>query len=151
MISAGSIYLIVKDFEKSVQFYKLLLEREVTAQNMNRFAIFNIDSLCLSIMNGYFDSENPDKVITKGKKYEEYDNSVAIVKKQNTGKTVINLSTNDLKNEFDRICGLNIGSNMTEIRYINARNPYYYFTMKDPDDNTIEITGPYNETGSEWK
>ena len=151
MISAGSIYLIVKDFEKSVQFYKLLLEREVTAQNMNRFAIFNINSLCLSIMNGYFDSENPDKVITKGKKYEEYDNSVVIVKKQNTGKTVINLFTNDLKNEFDRICGLNIGSNITEIRYINARNPYYYFTMKDPDDNTIEITGPYNETGSEWK
>ena len=31
------------------------------------------------------------------------------------------------------------------VRYINARNPYYYFSMKDPDDNTIEITGPYDE------
>ncbi len=73
MITKGSIYLISKDFDKSVHFYKLLLERDVTAQNMNRFAIFNIDGLCLSIMNGYFDSENPDKVTTRGKLYEEYD------------------------------------------------------------------------------
>ena len=36
-------------------------------------------------------------------------------------------------------------------RYINARNPYYYFSMKDPDDNTIEITGPYDEIGGELK
>ncbi len=50
MITKGSIYLISKDFDKAVHFYKLLLERDVTAQNMNRFAIFNIDGLCLSIM-----------------------------------------------------------------------------------------------------
>lgn len=90
---------------------------------MNRFAIFNIDGLCLSVMNGYFDSEHPEKVTTKGKVYEEY----------------------------DRICALGISSKQTEIRYINARNPYYYFSMKDPDDNTIEITGPYDEIGGEWE
>lgn len=151
MITSGSIYIIVKDFDKSVQFYKLLLERDVTAQNRNRFAIFNIESLCLSIMNGYFDVENPDKVTTKGKVYEEYDDCVKIAEMKNTGKVVINLSTNDLKNEYDRICGLGIGSNLTEIRYINARNPYYYFSMKDPDDNTIEITGSYDETGGKWE
>ena len=123
MISQGSIYLIVRDFDESVHFYKLLFERDVTAQNMNRFAIFNINGLCLSIMNGYFDSEHPDKVTTKGKVYKEY----------------------------DRICALGIGSKQTEIRYINARNPYYYFSMKDPDDNTIEITGPYDEIGGELK
>lgn len=151
MISTGSIYLIVKDFDKSIQFYKLLLEREVVAQNMNRFAIFNMDGLCLSIMNGYFDSQNPDKIKTKGKIYDEYDNYVEIAEKQNTGKVVINLSTDDLRNEYKRICELGIGRKLTEIRYINARNPYYYFSMKDPDDNTIEITGPYNETGGEWE
>lgn len=151
MITKGSIYLIAKDFDKSVHFYKLLLEREVTAQNMNRFAIFNIDGLYLSIMNGYFDSENPDKVITKGKLYEEYDDCVRIAKMQNTGKAVINLCTDDLKKEYDRMCALGIGSKLTKIRYINARNPYYYFSMKDPDDNTIEITGPYDETGGEWE
>lgn len=151
MISKGSIYIIVKDFDKSVQFYKLLLERDVTAQNMNRFAIFNIEKLCLSIMNGYYDFENSDKITTKGKVYEEYDDHVKIAEMKNTGKVVINLSTNDLKKEYDRICELGIGRNLTEIRYINARNPYYYFSMKDPDDNTIEITGPYDEIGGEWE
>lgn len=151
MISSGSIYIIVKDFDKSVQFYKLLLERDVTAQNMSRFAIFNIERLCLSIMNGYFDFENPDKVATKGKAYEEYDDCVKIAEMKNTGKVVINLSTNDLKKEYERICELGIGSRLTEIRYINARNPYYYFSMKDPDDNTIEITGQYEEIGGEWE
>ena len=117
MINTGSIYLIVEDFEKSVEFYKLLLEKDVLGQNMNRFAIFGIDKLCLCIMNGCFDKENPDKVVTKGKYYQEY----------------------------GRLKKLDIGYNMTEIRYINARTPYYYFSLKDPDDNTIEITGPYTE------
>lgn len=149
MISYGSIYLIAKDFERSVQFYKSLLERDVTAQNMNRFAIFHVDGLCLSIMNGYFDAEHPDQVTTKGKTYKEYDNFVGIAEAQNTGKVVINLSTNDLKKEHDRLCALGIGSKQTEIRYINARNPYYYFSMKDPDGNTIEITGPYDKACGE--
>jgi len=151
MITYGSIYLISNDFDKSVHFYKLLFERDVTAQNMNRFAIFSMDGLCLSILNGYFDSENSDKVVSRGKVYEEYDDCVRIAKMQNTGKIVINLSSDDLKKEYDRICALGIGSSITEIRYINARNPYYYFSMKDPDDNTIEITGSYVETGGEWE
>lgn len=151
MITKGSVYLISKDFDKSVRFYQSLLQRDVAAQNMNRFAIFHIESLCLSILNGYFDAENPDKVTTKGKAYEEYDNYAAIAQKENTGKAVINLSTDDLKNEYDRVCKLGIGSNLTEIRYINARNPYYYFSMKDPDDNIIEITGPYQETDGQWE
>lgn len=147
MISYGSIYLIVRDFEKSVQFYRSLLEWDVAAQNMNRFAVFHVDGLCLSIMNEYFDAEHPEQVTTKGKTYKEYDDFVGIAEAWNTGKVVINLSTNDLKKEHDRIRTLGIGSRQTEIRYINARNPYYYFSMKDPDENTIEITGPYDESG----
>lgn len=145
MIKTGSIYLIVKNFDEAIKFYKALLERDVTAQNMNRFAVFSMNGLCLSIMNGHFDSENPDKVTTKGKWYEEYDNCAEIAQKHNTGKVVLNLATDNLKNEYDRIRKLGIGRNMTEIRYINAGTPYYYFSMKDPDGNTIEITGAYNE------
>lgn len=114
MIRNGSIYLIVKDFDRSVQFYKALLECEVTAQNMTRFAIFHMNGLCLSIMNGYFDLENPDKVITKGKRYEEYDALDKIAEKQNTGKIVINLSADDLQSEYNRICELGIGKDMME-------------------------------------
>lgn len=145
MITGGSIYLIVKEFEKSVEFYRKLLERDVTDQNKNRFGIFYIDGLCLSIMNGYFDSENPEEVIYKGKYYSQYDDMVSIAEKENCGKTVINLETEDLRNEYERIVKLGLGSDLTEIRYVNARVPYWYFSLKDLDGNTIEITGKYNE------
>lgn len=143
MITAGSVYLIVKDFNKTLEFYRQLLDRDVVVQNMNRFAIFCIKGLNLSVMNGYFDEENPDKVVTKGKYYSEYDDGIKIAESANSGKVVINLSTEDLQKEYDRIASLGIGKDITEIRYINAKTPYYYFSLKDPDGNTIEITGPY--------
>lgn len=145
MIKTGSIYSIVKDFAKSLEFYKLLLEKDVSAQNKTRFAIFHINGLCLCLMNGYFDAKNPEQVTTKGKYYEEYDNMVAIAEQENPGKVVINLGTDDLKAEYERISGLGIGQNLTEIRYINVGSPYYYFCLQDPDGNTVEITGPYQE------
>jgi len=145
MIKMGSIYLVVKDFEKSLEFYKQLLEKDVSAQNKTRFAIFNVNGLCLSLMNGCFDAKNPEQVTTKGKYYEEYDNMVAIAEKDNPGKVVINLGTDDLEAEYERISRLGIGQNLTEIRYINAGSPYYYFCLQDSDGNTIEITGPYEE------
>ena len=42
---------------------------------------------------------------------------------------------------------MGLGSDLTEIRYINAGTPYWYFLLKDLDGNTIEITGNYNESG----
>ena len=145
MIKTGSIYLVVKDFEKSLEFYKQLLEKDVSAQNKTRFAIFNVNGLCLCLMNGYFDAKNTEQVTTKGKYYEEYDNMVAIAEQENTGKVVINLGTDDLEAEYERISSLGIGQNLTEIRYINAGSPYYYFCLQDPDGNTVEITGPFQE------
>lgn len=149
MINCGSIYLIAKDFEKSVEFYTKLLGKNVTDQNMNRFAIFNISNLCLCIMNGYFDILNPDKVTHKGKSYSQYDDMLSIMKKENSGKMVINLGSDDLRKEYQRIVALGIGADLTEIRYINARMPYYYFSMKDPDENTIEITGAFESVAGE--
>ncbi|MBD5106522.1 MAG: hypothetical protein HDT41_06040 [Lachnospiraceae bacterium] len=70
MICFGSVYLIAKDFEKSVDFYKRLFQKDVAAQNRNRFAIFTVENLCLSIMNACFDRDNPDKVEHRGKKLQ---------------------------------------------------------------------------------
>lgn len=144
MINYGSIYLIVKDFDKSLDFYKKLLEKDVCAQNQNRFAIFDIGGFSLAIMNSLYDIQNPDKVITKGLRYDEYDNYLDIALKNNPGKIVINLSSNDLKKDHDKLKTIEIGKNLTEIRYINAKNPYYYFSLKDPDDNVIEVTGRFD-------
>ena len=82
---------------------------------------------------------------TQGKYYEVYDDMVAIAKKENSGKVVINLGTDDLRTESERIRKLGIGMNVTDIRYINTGSPYYYFCLQDPDGNAVEITGPFEE------
>ena len=54
----GSIYLIVKDFDRSVSFYEQIFDMKVSAVNGKRFAIFNHEGLNLCLMNGYYDVEN---------------------------------------------------------------------------------------------
>ena len=141
----GSIYLIVKDFDKSISFYEKVLDMKVSVLNGKRFAIFNNKGLNLCIMNGYYDNENPNQVVTKGKYWEIYDDLSKIVDSQNSRKVFINLGVDDLNKEYNRIKKLEIASQMTEIRYINVFSPYWYFTFMDPDGNPIEITGNYNE------
>lgn len=94
-------------------------------------------------MNGTFDREHSDEVVTKGEYCALYDDYEPIIAAPNCGKVVINLSIEDLRAEYERVKSLNIAADLTKIRYINARNPYYYFCLKDPDGNTIEITGNY--------
>ena len=141
----ASIYLIVKDFDKSVSFYEKAFDRKVSAARGKRFAIFDMKGLCLCLMNGYYDSEHPDQVVTKGEYWEIYDNQSEIANSINTRKVFINLGVEDLKEEYNRIKGLGIATQMTGIRFINVFSPYWYFTFMDPDGNPIEITGNYTE------
>ena len=143
MLETGAIYLIVRDFDQSVSFYKQLLEKNVSAQNKTRFAVFNVGSFYLCLLNGKFDAEHPDQVEHAGEFVPLYDDFAAVMEKQNSGKIVINLGTPDLRKEYERVRELHIASDMTEIRYINAGRPYWYFCLRDPDGNVIEITGGY--------
>lgn len=145
MINNGSIYIITHDFEKCLDFYKKLLERDVVSQNATRFAVFSIDGLALAVMNGHFDEEHPEQVESRGEYDPLYDDYHRILAAENCGKVVINLGTDDLRAEYGRIKSLGIGSNLTEIRYVKQASPYWYFLLKDPDENTIEITGEYAE------
>ena len=74
----GSVYLIVIDFDKSVSFYEKVLDMEVSATNGKRFAMFHNEGLNLCLMNGYYDDENRNQVITKGDYWEIYDNHSGI-------------------------------------------------------------------------
>lgn len=141
----GSIYLVVKDFEKSVSFYEKVFDMKVSGANGTRFAVFNNPGLNLCIMNGYYDRENPSQVKTKGEYWEIYDNLSNIADNANPRKVFINLSVEDLKAEYNRIKELGIATQMTEIRLINVFSPYWYFIFMDPDGNPIEITGNYTE------
>ncbi len=139
----GSIYLIVRDFNKSIGFYEKLLDMKVTSKNMERFAQFQFDGHNISIMNGYFDIQNPELTIKKGEYVERFDNLVAIAESKNTNKFVLNFWVEDLEKERERIINLKISDLVTNVKYVNNVMPYYYFQVEDPDGNVIEITGEY--------
>lgn len=141
----GSIYLVVKDFNKSLDFYEKLLDMEVSARNGERFAVFNNDGLNICLFNGCYDAEHPEQMETIGESYPIYDDSLAIVNSENIRKIFINLGVHDLRKEYDRIVSLGIADELTPIRYLNVFSPYWYFTFMDPDGNPIEITGGYQE------
>lgn len=138
----GSIYLIVNDFEKSIDFYEKLLQIPVTSRNMDRFAVFSFEGHCISIMNGHFDTDNPDKVVHKGE-FAAFDDLKAIALAPNTQKFVLNFWDEDLEREHNRVKCLNISNSLTDIKYVCSVAPYYYFQLTDPDDNVIEVTGGY--------
>lgn len=141
----GSIYLVVKDFNKSLDFYEKLLDMKVSARNGERFAVFNNNGLNICLFNGYYDCKHPEQMGTIGESYPIYDDSVAIVNSENNRKVFINLGVPDLQEEYDRIVNLGIATELTPIRYLNVFSPYWYFTFMDPDGNPIEITGGYQE------
>jgi len=141
----GSIYLVVKDFYKSLDFYEKLLDMKVSATNGERFAVFNNDGLNICLLNGYYDSEHPEQIEAKGKVYLTYDDTAAIADSENNRKVFINLGVPDLQQEYDRIISLGIANESTPIRYLNVFSPYWYFTFMDPDGNPIEITGAYEK------
>ncbi len=120
----GSIYLIVKDFEKSVAFYEKFLGITVEdrCRSGNQFVEFYIDNKCISLMNesnliGHCtDPESPYKFVQ-------------------------NYWVEDLQTEYERVKALHIGR-VTEIR--EAHPAYHYFHLTDPDNNIIEVTGGYS-------
>ena len=122
-VHLGSIYLIARDFEKSITFYEKLLSMSVSTRNYgNKFAEFFFDNKCLALMN-----ENN----LPGHHYEDDDY-----------KFVLNFWVEDLEREYFRLKDLNIGK-MTEIKKVHEG--YYYFNIFDPDNNVCEITGGYKE------
>lgn len=122
-VHLGSIYLIARDFEKSITFYEKLLSMNVSTRNCgNKFAEFFFDNKCLALMN-----ENN----LPGHHYEDGDY-----------KFVLNFWVEDLEREYFRLKDLNIGK-ITEIKKVHEG--YYYFNIFDPDNNVCEITGGYRE------
>lgn len=124
----GSVYLIVRDFERSVAFYEKLLSMTVSTRNCgNKFAEFFFDNKCLALMN---------ESNLKGHRYPDGDY-----------KFVLNFWVEDLNREYHRLLEAKIGT-MTQITAVHEG--YYYFHIFDPDNNVCEITGGYHkEEGSQ--
>ncbi len=120
----GSIYLVVKDFEKSIEFYEKFLGIKVDdrCRSGNKFVEFHFDNKCISLMN-----EN---------------NLIGhCTDLSSPYKFVQNYWVEDLLTEYERVKKLDIGE-MTDI--LEAYPTYNYFHLIDPDRNVIEVTGGYH-------
>ena len=118
LLRLGSVYLIVKDIAASVRFYEKLLSMTVTNRYAT-FAEFHFDNQCISLMD---ESRLPGHDSTG----------------QGSHKFVLNFYIKDLQAEHMRVKALKIGD-VTEIR--QATPSYYFFEVRDPVNNVIEITG----------
>lgn len=120
----GSVYLVVKDFEKSVTFYEKLLGLEVGSRcpSGNKFVEFYIDGRCLALMN-------------------ESNLAGHCASLEGDYKFVLNFWVEDLLTEHERVRALGIGE-VTGI--LEAYPTYHYFHLRDPDNNVVEVTGGYH-------
>ena len=120
----GCVYLVVKDFERSVEFYEKFLNTKVgdRYRSGNKFVQFYVDNKCIALMN-----ENN----IKGH----------CTDLNSPYKFVQNFWVEDLLTEHKRVKALNIGK-VTEI--FEAYPTYHYFHLTDPDNNIIEVTGGYH-------
>jgi lactoylglutathione lyase len=144
----GCVYLIVNDFNKSIAFYEKLLEMPLTYENQGRFAQFDYNGHNISLMNGHFDADHPDKIIHIGERTDF--NALQRTLAPNTQKFVLNFYSEDLRAEHERVKALNITDNLGKINYFCYVSPYYYFTLTDPDGNIIEVAGRYTPDEGEF-
>ena len=122
----GMIYLVVKDFQRSLVFYEKVLDMKVSETNGERFAVFNNDGLNICLLNGYYDAKHPEQVKIKGESFPIYDDTVSIANSENSRKAFINMVVPDLQKEYDRIISLGISEKITPIRFLNVFAPYWY-------------------------
>ncbi|MDD2648240.1 MAG: VOC family protein [Eubacteriales bacterium] len=135
----GNVYFVVRDLNRTTAFYEKLFGQPVSARNRDRFAQFALSGGSIAFLCGNYDSEHTGETEKSG--YDEkYDDTAAIAKRENCGKAVINLWTESLQKERERILALKIAE-PTEIKYLCSASPYWYFQLSDPDGITIEITG----------
>ena len=123
LLRLGSIYLITKNMPASVRFYEKLLSMQVTARYA-KYAEFHFDNQCIAIM---------DESRLPGHDYIG----------QGDHKFALNFYINDLLSEHIRVKALKIGE-VTEI--LQGAPNYYFFHVRDPDNNVIEITGKLHNT-----
>ena len=144
----STIYICVKDVEKSLQFYKFFLQKEPLYQNDNRWIVFGCGNL-LALYNRKYDEELIKESHDIHFNQAYIDNFFNEDKYKKNNIVVFNFEVNDLKSEYQRIKSLGIGE-VSQIMYVNVHMPYYYFDVIDPDGNILEVTGHYEGDDTIW-
>ena len=132
-------YIETNKFEEVVNFYEKILQRKPNIYTKDRWVEFEIGNK-LAIYNRAYDEEkiNNKTSINYNDEYIRNLHKPKEIKKNNI--ITLNLYTDNLKSEYERIKDLQIG-NVSEIMYVNITAPYYYFTIQDPEGNSLEISG----------
>ncbi|MBN1775284.1 MAG: VOC family protein [Clostridiales bacterium] len=149
MLRLSSTYVVVRDMERSVEFYSLLFDMEPSARVLDRWAQFDVDGGCFGVFNQMFDY----KVLIAEKSTDVMFNKAYVdrLSRHNTvfGNNVIHhFRVDELSIEYDRLLSLKIGQ-LSDILFVNVSFPYHFFTLTDPDGNIIEITGEYAGAGAD--
>lgn len=130
----GCTYLQVKNMKVACDFYEQLLQVSPTIQT-DRWCEFHVGN-CFALYDPSFDQA----LIEQGKGKEHFNESY-LKTFTNTTPThneaiILNFYTEDIKQEYERIQRL---TSVSELYYVNVMRPYWYFNIKDPDGNLLEI------------
>ena len=139
----ASTYIETNKFDEVVSFYETIFEKKGNIYTENRWIEFDFGNK-LSIYNKLYDKKIIENDFSNNHYNEEYIKNYNTIEKERKNKIIIlNFYTEDLKKKYERIKKLNI-CKISEIMYVNIKEPYYYFNIYDPEENTIEICGKYN-------
>lgn len=135
----GTMYICVSDIEKSLGFYKELLQEEPLYANDDRWVQFS-DKIAL--YNKSYDMRIIGKEASSRFNQAYIDDFYKDTGNPKNNIVVFNFEVENLKKEYERLKAANIGT-VSELMYVNVHMPYWYFNIVDPDGNTLEITGKY--------
>lgn len=135
----GTTYIIVNDINKSMDFYSKLLQDEPIKAKDDRWVQF---SNKIALYNKAYDARiigtEPSERFNQAYIDDFYKDTGA----PKNNLVVFNFDVDDLKSEYERLKGLDIGE-VSELMYVNVHMPYWYFNIIDPDGNTLEIARKY--------
>lgn len=132
-------YIETNRFMEVISFYEKILQINPNIYTENRWVEFECRNK-LAIYNRKFDEEkiSSRNNVNYNDAYIKDFNKEQNIKMNNI--ITLNFYTENLNAEYLRIKALNIGE-ISEIMYVNITEPYYYFTIKDPEGNLLEICG----------
>ncbi len=143
-MTLGTVYIYVNDLKRSIDFYSKLLQEKPLKSNDDRWVQF---SNKIALYNKLYDAKIIGKEPSDRFNKAYIDEFFRDVGEMKNNLVVFNFEVDDLKSEYDRLKGLNIGE-VSEMMYVNVHMPYWYFNIIDPDGNTLEITGKYDSNNT---
>lgn len=135
----GTTYICVENMRKSINFYELLLQSKPIYANDDRWVTFDCGN-SLSLYNKGFDEKLLEKVGKECFNQAYIDDFCKEDSDKKNNIIILNFVVENLNIEYERLKILNIGE-VSPMMYVNVHLPYWYFNIKDPDGNILEIAG----------